>query len=830
MDIGICGAQESKKKTSADPDPGLGKLSRQIDDPESYMRELAGRLNSSGGQQLLTRGMPKQGWRPSSSQTTTAPASDSSKAPLGNDSATEISPGESTSRGLSPAPTQTRFGWNPGSGPAATAANEMAQLRFQSAATGQTWMSPSERARQLDPLAAASQMQSRDTMQTTPPESAPIPRGWVTPGEQASQPSLDGTRVLGQDTSMPTVDARTWMSPADRMSQPSLDGARLLGTSPPSTRKEPWQYATPSQTWQTPQNQMMQTAPGGVAMPTQNPYAAQAAPQQWPSVPNQTWQTPQSQMAQTAPNGMAMPAQNPYAAQAAPQQQPAVPNQTWQTPQNQMMQTAPGGTAMPTQNPYAAQAAPPWPAAAAPTIPSAGDQTTPTTMGELETIYPGQPQPLPASTHAASMDPAGAGWGSQPGGAIAQDSRPMSTGGTTQTMPTPSQADLTQTWLSSKNRAAQAALEEIRAGNQPQSTPVPVNQPARSAASIVPTAPTVPTAPVATPEMGPTPGSQAARTVVNGSQARHFYEEKEPAWSLGADLDKYRNHAVNEGSRDSGESLKKALGGIGLAIEDTTNIITLGYASDRAKPFRANDGKGFFDEPGRVPKQAGITVASLGHGLYSVADLVTFNALPDNQKEAYIDNHPLIRPLVFTGQTIGGVWKTTEEIGNALTWGYFDNVAGSIGMCIESLIEALKHTGQAVTNLARVPVRLISGNNEKADKALDWVLLVPLEMASNVVQMKGIANMDDYKTAFADKGVIGSVFEFGGSTFLVYRAVDKMLDELDNNKRSSRKSGNNNGGSSGGSTPEFPADVADPPGAGIIFWWEDGWPTVPVEY
>ncbi len=826
LGIGTCGAKESEKKTSSNPDPGLGKLSQQIDDPETYMRELAGRLNTSGGQNLLTRGMPKQGWRPSSSQTTTAGA-DSAAAPLGGSPTTEASLKDDSSRGLSPAPTQTRFGWNPGSGSPATATEEMARLRYQTGATGQTWMSPSERARQLDPVAAASQVWDRETTQTTPRDSAAIPQGWGAPADQTSRPSLDGTRMLGQDTSMPTLDTRTWMSPEDRTSQPSLDGTRLLRTSPQSAKKEPWQYATPSQTWQTPQNQMRQTAPGGAAMPTQNPYAAQAAPQQWPAAPNQTWQTPQNQMMQTAPGGAAMPTQNPYAAQAAPQQWPTAPNQTWQTPQNQMMQTAPGGAAMPTQNPYAAQATPPWPAGTTQSVSEAGNQAGQVPMGELETIYPGGPQPLPASAQTAPMNPSVADWGDQPARAIAQDPRLSITGAITEAAPPQSQADLTQTWLSSKNRAAQAALEEMRAGNQPQSAPFPATAPTRSAASIVPT---TPTSPVVTPEMGPTPGSQAARTVVNGSQARHFYEEKEPAWSLGADLDKYRSHAVNEGSRDSGESLKKALGGIGLAIEDTTNIITLGYASDRAKPFRSNDGKGFLDEPGRVPQQAGITIASLGHGLYSVADLVTFNALPDSQKEAYIDNHPLIRPLVFTGQTIGGVWKTTEEIGNALTWGYFDNVAGSIGMCIESLIEALKHTGQAVTNLARVPMRLISGNNEKADKALDWVLLVPLEMASNVVQMKGIANMDDYKTAFADKGVIGSVLEFGGSTFLVYRAVDKMLDELDNNKRSSKKSGNNNGGSSGGSTPDFPADVADPPGAGIIFWWEDGWPTVPVEY
>ncbi len=267
----------------------------------------------------------------------------------------------------------------------------------------------------------------------------------------------------------------------------------------------------------------------------------------------------------------------------------------------------------------------------------------------------------------------------------------------------------------------------------------------------------------------------------------------------------------------------RALGSVGLAVEDTTNIITLGYASDRAKPFRANDGKGFLDDPGRVPQQAGATIASLGHGLYSVADLVTFNSLPNSQKAAYLDNHPLVRPFVFTGQTIGGAWRTTEEIGNALTWGYFDNVTGSIGMCIESIIEVLKHTGQAVTNLARAPVRLIAGNNEEADKALDWVLLVPLEMASNMVQMKGIANMDDYETAFAEKGVIGSVIEFGGSTFLAYRAIDKMLDELDNNKKSKSRGGS----SPGTTTPEFPAPIADlPTGGGISFWWEGGWPTM----
>lgn len=303
------------------------------------------------------------------------------------------------------------------------------------------------------------------------------------------------------------------------------------------------------------------------------------------------------------------------------------------------------------------------------------------------------------------------------------------------------------------------------------------------------------------------------------SQAKHFYESEKTPWSLGVDLDKYREHALTEGSRDFGVSLTKALERIGLAVEDTTNVITLGYASDRGQPFRSNDGKGLFEEPGRVPSQAGATVASLGDGLYSIADLVTLNALPDPDKSVYQDNHPIVRPLIFTGRTIGGAWKTTEEIGNAVTWGYFDNVTGSIGMVIEDLIEMLKHAGQAVTNLARAPVHLIGGKDTGADKALDWVLLVPLEFASNVLEMKGISNMDDYETAFADKGVIGSILELGGSTFIVYRAVDELVDELKDDNHHRRQQNTETPTEPEPPTPtEPPVVVPDPPTTGV---WTD---------
>lgn len=315
-------------------------------------------------------------------------------------------------------------------------------------------------------------------------------------------------------------------------------------------------------------------------------------------------------------------------------------------------------------------------------------------------------------------------------------------------------------------------------------------------------------------------------------QARRAADPGEP-WSLGEDLDKYRAYAVKEGSRNSGESLKKAFEQVGLALGDGVNVIFLGYASDRAERFRENDGIGLLNDPSRAPAQAAATLGSFGDGLYSVLDLVALNGLPDPEKIVYQDNNPLVRPLIFTGRTIGGAWKTTEEIGNALTWGYFDNVTGTVGMVIEDIMEFLKHAGQAVTNIARVPVQLIAGKDSPADKTMDWVLLVPLELVSNILEMKGISNMEDYETAFADKGVIGSVLEFAGSTYIVYRGVDELLDELDKDNGSSDSSGTSNQGT----TPEEPAGpsiathsvTVGTPSTGGYVWTipEGGWPVVP---
>ncbi|MCL5280284.1 MAG: hypothetical protein M1376_10300 [Planctomycetes bacterium] len=316
------------------------------------------------------------------------------------------------------------------------------------------------------------------------------------------------------------------------------------------------------------------------------------------------------------------------------------------------------------------------------------------------------------------------------------------------------------------------------------------------------------------------PGSVAA----GGAPAAPAPEPEGP-WTLGGDLEKYRAHAVKDGSRNSGENLKKALERTGMTLGDGVNVFVLGYASDRAKPFRQNDGKGLLEEPGRVPAAAGATIGNLGVGLYSLADLLTLNALPDPNTPAYTDNNPLVRPVVFAGRTIHGAWKTTEEVGNAVTWGLFDNVTGCIGLVIEDIVEVMKHAGEAVTNVARVPFHLAADkkNVEGTDRALDWVLLVPLELASNAVEMKGVANMQDYKTAFREKGVIGSVLEFGGSTYIAYRAVDKLVDKAKDEFHHDSHSGGHSGGNSGGGGQNPPdTDIPDSSSDIWFFWNSDG--------
>ena len=258
-----------------------------------------------------------------------------------------------------------------------------------------------------------------------------------------------------------------------------------------------------------------------------------------------------------------------------------------------------------------------------------------------------------------------------------------------------------------------------------------------------------------------------------------------------------------------------------MAIEDTWNIVTLGYGSERAEIFRGNDGKGPLEQAGTVLERGGSAIGNAGAGLYSLADLIVLNALPDSEDDVYQDNHALVRPFLFVGRVIGDVWKATEAIGNTLTWGLFDNVSGSAGMLVEDAVEVAKHTGEAVTNLARGPGYLIAGRNDGSDAVMDWILLVPLEFASNAAQMKGIANMEDYETAFAQKGVIGSILELGGSAYIAYEVIDEIVDELDDDD-------NGHSADSGAEPPTPPDDGGStPPTSGFYLGADGTWYYIP---
>jgi len=279
--------------------------------------------------------------------------------------------------------------------------------------------------------------------------------------------------------------------------------------------------------------------------------------------------------------------------------------------------------------------------------------------------------------------------------------------------------------------------------------------------------------------------SKRYKSLINKeNELRHAAKTAEKHWSLAEDLEKYRVYSVREGSRTFIGSIRKAGFHAGLAIEDIVNVFTLA-STERAEHLRENDGKPISFYLEKVGQAGAETLDNILITLYSSADLITLDLLPDFENEAYQDNHPLVRPFVFTGRSIGSAWQTVESVGNVPTFGYFDNVTGSICMLYIDAIETVKHGCEAVTNLPRGFIRL-GGRNENLDRIQDWIFLVPLEYLSNVIEMEGISNAQDYKNAFKAKGVIGSILEIGGSSYIVYRAVDDMLEELDDDDNSKR--------------------------------------------
>jgi hypothetical protein len=64
--------------------------------------------------------------------------------------------------------------------------------------------------------------------------------------------------------------------------------------------------------------------------------------------------------------------------------------------------------------------------------------------------------------------------------------------------------------------------------------------------------------------------------------------------------------------------------------------------------------------------------------------------------------------------------------------------------------------------------------------------------------------MCDYKTAFKEKGVVGSILEMTGSSIIIYKSIDELNDDDDHKHKTTESqepeipSGDGDGGGNGG--------------------------------
>lgn len=310
----------------------------------------------------------------------------------------------------------------------------------------------------------------------------------------------------------------------------------------------------------------------------------------------------------------------------------------------------------------------------------------------------------------------------------------------------------------------------------------------------------------------------AALRVLGGRNA-----EAGPLAAVGRDADKYRAHAVKQGSRSSRQSFIQAMDHLGFSAEDVYALATLGYGPESAyNVLTAGAGPwcdlaGFVrrddinpvdivGDPKKVAKQlggmAGSTVEALGEDTFAHAmltfyaglDAATLNALPDAEVKGYATTHPLMRLLRFPAATVSGAFRTVGRGANLLTGGYANNVTIPVHAAIKDLEGIARNGLQGVTNLGRYPIYLVGGGrSETADKVCDWALLVPSEYLGNQVQWEVVNDMRDdasYRaTVDKEKGFIGAVCEIGGVAFQVVTGIRDYRRRKRNHKhrREARK-------------------------------------------
>jgi len=247
---------------------------------------------------------------------------------------------------------------------------------------------------------------------------------------------------------------------------------------------------------------------------------------------------------------------------------------------------------------------------------------------------------------------------------------------------------------------------------------------------------------------------------------------------LTRDLDTYRTHAVEQSSRESLENLDLALKRLNASAEGLFNVISIGYGTDRFEKLRKNDFK-YTEQCKNFGKKWVETGKNACLFLYSLPDvlddLMDLHLLPDAET-SYGEIETPMRPFVYLGKTICDSVECGVEAANVPTFGLADNVAGAAYTTLEEAIEALKLSGQGGTNIIiRTPTRALLGP-ETAERAIDWVALVPLEYVSNVLQAQGFSNMMEYRKAIEEKGYTFTLLEFGGDAYLLYELLNEDHD------------------------------------------------------
>ena len=248
--------------------------------------------------------------------------------------------------------------------------------------------------------------------------------------------------------------------------------------------------------------------------------------------------------------------------------------------------------------------------------------------------------------------------------------------------------------------------------------------------------------------------------------------------SAGKDLERYRGHAVEQGSRDPEENLERFVVHLKGMLAGIHDVVKAGYAGDNVEA-REND----FKHPSVHASEAGKSLKRTGKYFlsifYSLIDLLAFNALPDPDPE-YEKVDPWLRPPMYLGKTVRGSIDSGVGIMNIPMRGLADNIKDAAYDTVEEAAEALKSIGQAAANAAiRKPVRFLVKNpdSDKADKVVDWFALVPFEYLSNLMEGEGFTNLEDYRESVQQKGYTFITLELGGNTFLLIRSLSRLVPE-----------------------------------------------------